>query len=142
MSDDLVDLDTIHLFLFQSGIPQRELLRQDRRLSSSTMTREHFDITRRLMYIRVRLRPHQLELRQREVEHRRFLARLRLERDLRRQSYARVIEAGVAIRGLECFRQVPALVPRVLSFVADPNRELSAVHSHSDFSVWRTAVVQ
>ena len=130
MSDDLVDLDTMQLFLFQSGIPQRELLRQDHRLSSRTMTREHFDITRRLMYIRVRLQPHQLELRQQEVEHRRFLARLRLERDLRRQSYARVIEAGVAIRGLECFRQVPALVPRVLSFVADPNLELSAVHSH------------
>jgi hypothetical protein len=53
MSDDLVDLDTIQLFLFQSGIPQRELLRQDHPLSSRMMTREHFDVTRRLMYIRV-----------------------------------------------------------------------------------------
>jgi hypothetical protein len=41
-----------------------------------------------------------------------------------------VIEAGVAIRCLECCRQVPALVPRVLSFVAEPNFELSAVQSH------------
>ena len=131
MSDDLVDLDTIQLFLFQSGIPQRELLRQDHRLKSRTMTREHFDVTRRLMYIRVRLQQHQLELRQQEVEHRRFLARLRLERDLRRQSYARVIEAGVVIRGLECFRQVPALVSQVLPFVAGPNFELSTVRSHS-----------
>ena len=126
---NVADLDEVQLHLFRAGVPQFELWAADPGLLELPMTRELFTIASRIMYVRrlVRL-PEYLLIRRRDdpSEHRRFLARLRHERRLWQDDYARrVREARVALCKHDSCKREPAIMYRVLSFFGAPGFDRS-----------------
>ena len=127
-------LDEVQLHLFRAGVPQFELWAADPGLLELPLTRELFTIASRIMYVRrlVRL-PEYLLIRRRDdpSEHRRFLARLRRERRLWQDDYARrVREARVALCKHDSCKREPAIMYRVLSFLAAPVFDRPRYFSH------------
>ena len=101
----LEELDVVQLHLCRAGAPQFELFAEDPGLRELQVTREVFNIAPRIMYVRRRLRiPEATRLRRRDdpVEHERFHARLRAERRLWQDDYARSVSgAAVAFCSLD-----------------------------------------
>jgi hypothetical protein len=131
MSLNVDDLDAAQLHLFRSGVPDSELWAEDPGLWALPMTRELYAAfaSRRWYIGRAARLP--LHLREDPAEHRRFLARLRFERRLWQADYARrVRNATVALCKLECFRRVPAIMDRVLSFFVAPGPVFDLLADH------------
>ena len=121
MSLNVDDLDAAQMHLFRAGVPDFELWAEDPGLWALPMTRELYAAfaSRRWYSGRpARLPQHLLDD---PAEHQRFLARLRFERRLWQADYARrVREATVALCKLDSCRREPAIMHRVLSFLAAP----------------------
>ena len=122
MSLNVDDLDAAQLHLFRAGVPEQELWVEDPGLWALPMTRELYAaLASRRWYLGRAACVPPLRLREDPTEHRRFLARLRFERRLWQADYARrVREATVALCRLDSCRREPAIVHRVLSFLAAP----------------------
>ena len=120
---NVADLDEVQLHLFSAGVPQFELW-ADPGLLELPMARKLFAIASRIMYVRRLWRPPEyLRIHRRDdpAEHRRFLARLRFERRLWQDDYARCVrEARVALCKHDSCKREPAIMYRVLSFLAAP----------------------
>jgi hypothetical protein len=119
---NLDELDVVQLRLYRAGVPQFELFAEDPGLWELQVTRELFNIASRIMYVRRSSRiPEATRRRRRDdpVEHQRFLFRLRAERRLWQDDYARRVSgAAVALCSLDSCRRIPAIMHRVLSLLA------------------------
>ena len=111
----LANLDAVQLDLFRAGVPRRELWAADPWLWELRITTEQFNITSRSM----RVRRGRARRRDDADENRRFLAGLRAARRLWQEDYAlRVRGVAVALCSLDFCRRAPAIMHRVLSFLA------------------------
>ena len=94
----LAELDVVQLHLYRARVPQFELWAEDPGLWELRITRKLFNIASRSMYVR----RGRVRLRDDPDEHRRFLARLRAERRLWQDDYARRVSgAAVALCSLD-----------------------------------------
>jgi hypothetical protein len=128
ISMNVADLDEVQLHLFSAGVPQFELW-ADPGLLELPMARKLFAIASRIMYVRRLWRPPEyLRIHRRDdpADHRRFLARLRLERRLWQDHYARrVREARAALCKHDSCKREPAIMYWVLSFFGAPGFDMS-----------------